>query len=107
MTLVTKLISLVGNNKVSERAMEEIGMDGESNSDKAKTESRRKFLKTAGKFAVYTPPALMLMSKPGSEVFAQTGGGDVGGDPQNASSCGDGGLGKGAMYDLLRTLGMC
>ena len=26
------------------------------------TESRRKFLKTAGKFAVYTPPALMLMS---------------------------------------------
>ena len=27
------------------------------------SESRRKFLKTAGKFAVYTPPALMLMSK--------------------------------------------
>ncbi len=31
--------------------------------DENKTEARRKFLKTAGKFAVYTPPALMLMSK--------------------------------------------
>jgi len=31
--------------------------------DESKTESRRKFLKTAGKFAIYTPPALMLMSK--------------------------------------------
>jgi len=30
--------------------------------DKCETESRRKFLKTAGKFAVYTPPALMIMS---------------------------------------------
>ena len=30
--------------------------------DEVKTESRRKFLKTAGKFAVYTPPALMMMS---------------------------------------------
>ncbi|MGH1537411.1 MAG: hypothetical protein ACRBDX_05125 [Gammaproteobacteria bacterium] len=30
--------------------------------DKNKTESRRDFLKTAGKFAVYTPPALMIMS---------------------------------------------
>ena len=26
------------------------------------TEARRKFLKTAGVFAVYTPPALMIMS---------------------------------------------
>ena len=26
------------------------------------TKSRREFLKTAGKFAVYTPPALMIMS---------------------------------------------
>jgi len=31
--------------------------------DKSETESRRKFLKTAGKIAIYTPPALMLMSK--------------------------------------------
>jgi len=28
----------------------------------SRTESRRKFLKKAGKFAVYTPPALMIMS---------------------------------------------
>ena len=28
----------------------------------SRTESRRKFLKRAGKFAVYTPPALMIMS---------------------------------------------
>ncbi len=30
--------------------------------DDKKVESRREFLKTAGKFAVYTPPALMIMS---------------------------------------------
>ena len=30
--------------------------------DENKMESRRDFLKTAGKFAVYTPPALMIMS---------------------------------------------
>ena len=34
--------------------------------DASKSESRRKFLKTAGKFAVYTPPALMVMSKANS-----------------------------------------
>lgn len=28
-------------------------------------DSRRKFLKTAGKFAVYTPPALLVMTSPG------------------------------------------
>ncbi len=31
--------------------------------DQNEIESRRKFLKTAGKFAIYTPPALMMMSK--------------------------------------------
>jgi len=36
---------------------------GNMDKDENKTEARRKFLKTAGKFAVYTPPALMLMSK--------------------------------------------
>ncbi len=34
--------------------------------------SRRDFLKTAGKFAVYTPPALMLMSSPGHTKFAKS-----------------------------------
>ena len=85
-------------------------MDDQSNSDKTRTESRRKFLKTAGKFAVYTPPALMLMSKPGGKVFAQTGGGNVDGDgdtqPQTSSSCGGGGLAKGAIAELLCKLGL-
>ena len=30
--------------------------------DQNEIESRRKFLKTAGKFAIYTPPALMILS---------------------------------------------
>ena len=35
--------------------------------DENTTESRREFLKTAGKFAVYTPPALMIMSQANAE----------------------------------------
>ncbi len=35
-------------------------------------ESRRRFLKTAGKFAVYTPPALMVMSKSSHADFANS-----------------------------------
>ena len=31
---------------------------------KPNEESRRKFLKTAGKLAIYTPPAMMLLMKP-------------------------------------------
>ncbi len=38
-----------------------------------KSESRRKFLKTAGKFAVYTPPALMLMSKANADEICKSG----------------------------------
>ena len=47
-------------------------METQSNSNK--TESRRKFLKTAGKFAIYTPPALMLMNKPSHATWKKTGG---------------------------------
>ena len=36
--------------------------------------SRRKFLKTAGKFAIYTPPALMLMSKSSHAYMTKTNG---------------------------------
>jgi len=32
--------------------------------EKEVTESRREFLKKAGRFAVYTPPAVMLLMKP-------------------------------------------
>ncbi len=45
-------------------------MDSQSND----TESRRKFLKTAGKFAVYTPPALMLMNKANAHKIAHSNG---------------------------------
>lgn len=45
-------------------------MDNEKNT----SESRREFLKTAGKFAVYTPPALLLMNKPSHATFKKTGG---------------------------------
>ena len=38
------------------------------------TESRRNFLKTAGKFAVYTPPALMLMSNANATYVKDTTG---------------------------------
>jgi len=40
--------------------------------DVRKRESRRKFLKTAGKFAVYTPPVLMMMSKASANVVAHS-----------------------------------
>jgi hypothetical protein len=37
-------------------------------------ESRRKFLKQAGKLAVYTPPAMMVMMKPSYATFRNSGG---------------------------------
>ena len=43
-------------------------------------ESRREFLKTAGKFAVYTPPALMIMSQSNTKAIAGSGGGYNGGN---------------------------
>lgn len=100
------LLEIIKSNQVMERGMEEVTMDGKSNSDRM--ESRRKFLKTAGKFAVYTPPAIILMSKPGSEVFAESGGGGVDEQPQtsSSSSCGDGGLAEGAIAELMCKLGM-
>ena len=50
-------------------------MDNKSTDNEITTsESRREFLKTAGKFAVYTPPALLLMNKPSHATFKKTGG---------------------------------
>ena len=37
-------------------------------------ESRRRFLKAAGKLAVYTPPAMMLLMKPSYAHFNKSGG---------------------------------
>ena len=36
-------------------------------------ESRRNFLKTAGKIAVYTPPAMMALANPSLEAIARSG----------------------------------
>ena len=57
-----------------------------SRTGKSKDTPRRKFLKTAGKFAVYTPPALMLMSNPGHEAFAKSCNQGVG-DPVVRDGC--------------------
>ena len=37
-------------------------------------ESRRRFLKSAGKLAVYTPPAMLLMMQPSYAHFNRSGG---------------------------------
>ena len=37
-------------------------------------DSRRDFLRKAGKLAVYTPPAMILLMQPGREAFALSGG---------------------------------
>ena len=39
--------------------------DTRINPEEAVGQARRSFLKTAGKFAVYTPPAVMMLMKPG------------------------------------------
>ncbi len=36
--------------------------------------SRRRFLKTAGKIAVYTPPMMLALSKPSFATFNKSGG---------------------------------
>jgi len=56
--------------------------------DQKKVESRREFLKTAGKFAVYTPPALILMSKSSHATFIKSGGGH---EDHHEGSSGSGG----------------
>ena len=46
-------------------------------SDKKKekiAESRRRFVKSAGKLAVYTPPAMVALMKPSYVAFAKPGG---------------------------------
>lgn len=42
--------------------------------NESKTESRRKFLKKAGIFAIYTPPALMIMSQANANGISKSGG---------------------------------
>lgn len=41
----------------------------EDTNEEAATKGRRDFLKKAGKFAIFTPPAVMLMIKPSYATF--------------------------------------
>lgn len=43
--------------------------------EKEIAESRRDFLKKAGRFAAYTPPAMMLLMKPSHASIMRSGGG--------------------------------
>jgi len=49
-------------NETSENSTEPGG--GAVDPERVVAESRRDFLKKAGKFAVYTPPAVMVLMKP-------------------------------------------
>ncbi|MCH9693200.1 MAG: hypothetical protein K0U72_01715 [Gammaproteobacteria bacterium] len=46
--------------------------------DELVVESRRKFIKAAGKLAIYTPPAMMVLMNPSAEAFAKSAGGGDG-----------------------------
>jgi hypothetical protein len=45
----------------------------EDNNKKVET-SRRRFLKTAAKVAVYVPPAMLVLSQPSHATFSQSAG---------------------------------
>jgi len=47
---------------------------GEAGEDKEVSESRRKFLLTAGKISMYTAPAMALLTSPSNDAFAQSSG---------------------------------
>ena len=65
-------------------------------------ESRRDFLKTAGKFAVYTPPALMIMSQANAkDIYASCGNTSCNEEQQTH---GGGSNNGGWLQDLLNSL---
>ncbi len=64
-----------------------------------KSESRRDFLKTAGKFAVYTPPALMIMSKSSHATFTESCGSSCSEENHTSSESGGGWL-----QDLMKEM---
>jgi hypothetical protein len=43
----------------------------------ADQETRREFLIKAGKVAIYTPPAVMLLMHPSKDALAQSGNGNI------------------------------
>ena len=54
----------------------------EVTSKEAESESRRSFLKKAGMFALYTPPAITMLMKPGQASIMSSPGGH-----QNNNGC--------------------
>ncbi|VAW81306.1 hypothetical protein MNBD_GAMMA13-405 [hydrothermal vent metagenome] len=53
---------------MSKKHTEEVADDSQLEAE----QSRRDFLKTAGKFAVYTPPAVMLLMKPSYATLSKS-----------------------------------
>jgi len=58
-------------NETSENSTEPGG--GSVDPERVVAESRRDFLKKAGKFAVYTPPAVMVLMKPSYATVSGSG----------------------------------
>ena len=46
---------------------------GQNSTFNASEESRREFIKAAGKLAVYTAPAMLVLMKPSREAIAKSG----------------------------------
>ena len=70
--------------------------------DQKKTESRREFLKKAGVFAVYTPPALMIMSNANANDIYKSC--DKLDNCNKDTASNTGGSGGGWLQDLLKRL---
>jgi len=68
--------------------------------DQNKAESRREFLKTAAKFAVYTPPALMIMNNANANDIYKSC--DKLDNCNKETVTNDGGSGGGWLQDLLK-----
>jgi hypothetical protein len=53
-------------------------MNSEKSEDRMESAeaSRRSFLRKAAKLAVYTPPAMLIMSQPSYATYQKTGGGE-------------------------------
>ncbi len=67
-----------------------------------KMKSRRDFLKTAGKFAVYTPPALMIMKNASAnDIYKSCG---TLNDCKKETETNSSGSGSGWLQDLLKRL---
>jgi hypothetical protein len=65
--LLYKFHYVLENQKENDDVKDQKTQDTERN-------SRRDFLKRAGKLAAYTPPAMLVLMKPSQNAFARSGG---------------------------------